>query len=411
MSRSMRTSFKGSNGDELAARLDLPAAGPPRAYALFAHCFTCSKDLHAVRTIADELTNLGIAVLRFDFTGLGSSEGEFANTDFTSNVDDLVLAAQHLEAAYGPPSILIGHSLGGAAVLAAAHRISEARAVVTVNAPSDVAHVLKEFGAQLEDIERDGQAAVTLAGRSFSIRRAFVEDARGQRMAEHIAGLRRPLLILHAPRDQQVGIENATAIFLAAKHPKSFVSLDDANHLLSRTVDATYAARVIAAWASRYLPKEQPSPADVVEAVVVAETGAGKFQNSVEVGHHRLMADEPVAVGGTDAGPNPYDFLSVALGACTSMTLRMYADHKKLALGAIKVTVSHGKVQAAHCEDCGAVADGRDGHIDRFERVISVDGPIDDALRGKLVEIAGKCPVHRTLEKGSAVVTRIAEDS
>ena len=409
MSISQKTSFKGSDGQQLAARLDLPATGHPRAYALFAHCFTCSKDLSAVRHIAGELTGLGLAVLRFDFTGLGSSEGEFANTNFSSNVEDLVAAAAHMSANFGPPALLIGHSLGGAAVLAAAGRIPEARAVVTIAAPADVAHVLGEFGSSLADIERDGEADVTLVGRSFRIKHQFVEDARGQSMQAHIAGLRRPLLIMHAPRDQQVGIDNATAIFVAAKHPKSFVSLDDASHLLSRPADAAYAARVIAAWASRYLPKPAAIPVDKVEEIIVAETGGGRYENSVEVGQHRLMADEPVSVGGGDAGPNPYEYQSIALGACTSMTLRMYAEHKKLELGPIKVAVSHGKVAAQHCVDCGEVAEGREGRIDRFERVISVDGPLDPGLREKLVEIAGKCPVHRTLEQGSAVVTRVAE--
>ncbi len=407
MTTSNRLTFKGSSGDALSARLDLPS-GKPRAYALFAHCFTCSKDLKAAREIARQLASLGIAVLRFDFTGLGSSEGEFANSNFSSNVEDLVLAAEHLKSDHGPVSLLIGHSFGGAAVLAAARRIPEVRAVATIAAPSDVAHVLNEFGGRLADIERDGEADVSLEGRTFRIAKQFVDDARGQTMRDHIAGLRRPLLILHAPRDERVSIDNATAIFVAAKHPKSFVSLDNADHLLSRPEDAIYAASVIAAWASRYLPAEAEPPPNVVQAAVVSETGNGKFENSVEVGRHWLMADEPVAVGGGDAGPNPYDFLAVALGACTSMTLRMYADHKKLDLGAITVTVSHGKVPVEHCQDCGAAADGREGRIDRFERVISVDGPIAPELQEKLIEIAGKCPVHRTLEHGSAVVTKVS---
>lgn len=407
MATSKRLTFKGSSGDMLSARLDLPT-GRPHAWALFAHCFTCSKDLKAVREIGRELAALGIAVLRFDFTGLGSSEGEFANSNFSSNVEDLVLAAEHLKSESGAASLLIGHSLGGAAVLAAADRIPEARAIATIAAPSDVAHVLKEFGGRLEDIERDGQAEVVLEGRKFRIAKQFVDDARGQSMHDHIAGLRRPLLILHAPRDQRVSIDNATAIFVAAKHPKSFVSLDDADHLLSRPQDATYAARVIGAWASRYLQAEPEPPPNVVQAAVVSETGNGKFENSIEVGRHWLIADEPIAVGGGDAGPNPYDYLAIALGACTSMTLRMYAEHKKLDLAAITVTVSHGKVPVEHGQDCGAAADGREGRIDRFERVISVDGPLTQDLQDKLIEIAGKCPVHRTLEHRAVVVTKVS---
>jgi putative redox protein len=381
-----------------------------RAHALLAHCFTCSKDIVAARRIAARLASLGIAVLRFDFTGLGSSEGEFQSTNFSSNVEDLVLAADHLRAHYRAPAILIGHSLGGAAVLAAAHRIPEAKAVVTIGAPSDVAHVLHQFQAHIEDIERDGVANVTLAGRTFPISRGLVEDARGQVLERHIANLRKALLVMHAPRDQIVGIEHATAIFTAAKHPKSFVSLDSADHLLSDSQDAAYAAEVLAAWASRYVPKGDESQEDRHVGVVAAETGAGKFQNAIVAGHHRLLADEPVSAGGLDSGPSPYDYLAAALAACTSMTLRIYADHKQLALGRVTVSVAHGKLPAEHCRDCGEAAEGRTGKIDRFERVITVEGGVDAATAAKLAEIADKCPVHRTLDARSAVVTRIAGD-
>jgi putative redox protein len=405
----MRMTFAGHRGHELAARLDLPLAGV-RAYALFAHCFTCTKDIVAARHIAARLAALGIAVLRFDFTGLGSSEGEFQNTNFSSNVEDLVAAADHLRMHYRPPAILIGHSLGGAAVLAAAQRIPEARAVVTIGAPSDVAHVLRHFQAHLDDIERDGVANVALAGRTFRISRAFVEDAKGQAIERHVANLRTALLVMHAPLDQTVGIEHATAIFTAAKHPKSFVSLDGADHLLSHIRDAAYAAEVLAAWASRYVPQaEEDAGEDRHDGVVVTETGAGKFQNVVAAGRHRLLADEPAAAGGLDSGPGPYDYLAAALAACTSMTLRVYAEHKRLALGHVTVSVRHGKLPAEHCQDCGEAAEGRIGKIDRFERVISVEGGVDAAMAGKLIEIAGKCPVHRTLEARSAVVTKVSD--
>jgi putative redox protein len=330
-SRTIRTTFAGSLDHELAARLDLPSTDI-RAYALFAHCFTCTKDILAARRIAAKLAALGVAVLRFDFTGLGSSEGEFQNTNFRSNVEDLVRAAEHLRTHYRAPAILIGHSLGGAAVLAAAHRIPEAKSVVTIGAPSDVAHVLQHFKAHLDDIERDGVANVTLAGRTFPISRGLVEDARGQAIQRHVANLRKALLVMHAPRDQTVGIEHATAIFTAAKHPKSFVSLDSADHLLSDDLDAAYAAEVIAAWASRYIPQVE-SQEDRHDGVVAIETGAGKFQNAIVAGGHNLLADEPVSAGGLDSGPSPYDYLATALAACTSMTLRVYADHKQLALG------------------------------------------------------------------------------
>jgi putative redox protein len=406
--RTIRTTFAGGLGHELAARLDLPS-GPVRAYALFAHCFTCTKDIIAARHIAAKLSSLGIAALRFDFTGLGSSEGEFQNTNFSSNVGDLVAAADHLRGHYQAPSILIGHSLGGAAVLAAAHQVSEAKAVVTIGAPSDVAHVLHHFQAHLSDIERDGVANVTLAGRTFPISRGLVEDAKGQAIGHHVANLRKALLVMHAPQDQIVGIEHAATIFTEAKHPKSFVSLDSADHLLSNSRDAAYAAEVLAAWASRYITQdEEEARADRHDGVMVAETGAGRFQNVITAGRHRLLADEPVSVGGLDSGPGPYDYLAAALGACTSMTLRIYAEHKQLALGRLTVSVRHGKLPAEHCQDCGEAAEGRTGKIDRFERVISVEGGVDTAMADKLIEIAGKCPVHRTLEARSAVVTKVA---
>ena len=406
--RTIRTTFAGGLGHELAARLDLPS-GPVRAYALFAHCFTCTKDIIAARHIAAKLASLGIAALRFDFTGLGSSEGEFQNTNFSSNVGDLVAAADHLRSRYQAPSILIGHSLGGAAMLAAAHQIPEAKAVVTIGAPSDVAHVLHHFRARLSDIERDGIANVTLAGRTFPISRGLVEDAKGQSIGRHVANLRKALLVMHAPQDQIVGIEHAATIFTEAKHPKSFVSLDSADHLLSNSRDAAYAAEVLAVWASRYLTvDEEAARADRHDGVIVAETGAGRFQNLITAGRHRLLADEPVSVGGLDSGPGPYDYLAAALGACTSMTLRIYAEHKQLALGRLTVSVRHGKLPAEHCQDCGEAAEGRTGKIDRFERVISVEGGIDTVMADKLIEIAGKCPVHRTLEARSAIVTNVA---
>lgn len=402
----VRATFTGSAGVGLSARLDLPA-GAVRAFALFAHCFTCTKDVLAAKRIAAQLANSGIGVLRFDFTGLGSSEGEFANTDFSANVEDLIRAAAFLRDNFAAPVILIGHSLGGAAVLAAAAGIPEAKAVVTIGAPADVSHVLKHFGSSLEEIRSKGEAQVTLGGRQFRIRRSFVEDAEGHRLADRIGSLGKALLVMHAPRDAVVGIDNASRIFLAAKHPKSFVSLDDADHLLSHAGVAAYAARVIDAWASKYVPDPAPEVADETVGVLVRETGQGTYQNAIVVGRHRLIADEPMAVGGLDSGPTPYDYLAIALGACTAMTLRIYANHKKMALGRVSVGVRHGKVAAQHCSDCGAVTEGRAGKIDRFERTIAIEGDVDAALRDKLIEIADKCPVHRTLEAASAVVTRV----
>jgi putative redox protein len=401
--QSKKVMFSGSQGHQLAARLEMPF-GPVRAYALFAHCFTCSKDVFAAARIAGELARHGFAVLRFDFTGLGASGGDFANTNFSSNVADLVAAADYLRDGHAAPALLVGHSLGGAAVLAAASRIPEVRAVATIAAPSSAAHVLQNFAADIDAIRQSGEAEVTLAGRTFRITRQFLEDLEGHTLLDQVSSLKMPLMIFHGPRDDTVGIDNAAAIFQAAKHPKSFVSLDDADHLLTRRDDAVYVASILSAWASRYLGEAASSDDEARPGVTLSETGAGKFQQRVASGKHRLLADEPAAHGGLDSGPSPYDFVSIALAACTSMTLRMYAERKGIEVGPITVSVDHDKVHAKDCADCG---EGREGRIDRFERRIAIDGPIDAQTSAKLLEIADKCPVHRTLEAGAAVVTRI----
>jgi len=400
-----RFEFPAATGHRLAAVLDLPP-GDPVAYALFAHCFTCGKDNLAASRIAQTLSARGIAVLRFDFTGLGSSEGEFANSGFSSNVADLVAAAGHLRRTRKAPAILIGHSLGGAAVLAAAAQVPEARAVVTIAAPSDPAHVTGLFKDQIETIHANGEGDVTLAGRAFKIRREFLEDVAEQRLTAAIASLGKALLVLHSPVDELVGIDNASSIFLAAKHPKSFVSLADADHLLSRRSDAVYVAHVVAAWAERYLDKV-PSAAESADpapgTVVVTETRRGRFQQLVASGRHRLLADEPVAAGGLDSGPGPYDLLLAALGACTSMTLRIYAERKGLPLDGVSVSLTHSKVHAQDCESC----ETKEGMIDRIDRAITLDGALDASQRAKLAEIADKCPVHRTLESEIEIRTTI----
>jgi putative redox protein len=412
-SRIERITFPGSQGAELAARLDLPA-GPPRAFALFAHCFTCSKDIAAASRIANALTDVGFAVLRFDFTGLGLSGGEFANTNFTSNTDDLVAAADWLRAEHRAPQILVGHSLGGSAVIAVAAKIPEVRAVATIGAPSSPEHVTGVFQASLAEISAAGVAEVQLAGRPFTIRQQFVDDLRNHVITDRVATMKRALLVLHSPIDNTVSIDHAAQLFGAARHPKSFVSLDGADHLLSDRADAAFAAAMIGAFADRYIVDESGA-LDAPRAsapVVVAETSQGPFLNHVVVGQHRLLADEPESVGGFDAGPSPYDFLGAALGACTSMTLRMYADRKSVPLDRVTVSVTHGKVHADDCVECadnGALS-GRAGMIDRFERVITVAGDdLTDEQRAKLLEIADKCPVHRTLESASAIVTRLAD--
>jgi putative redox protein len=405
--QTQKVTFTGSQGDELAAKLELPL-GPVRAYALFAHCFTCTKDIFAAARIASELASHGIAVLRFDFTGLGASKGDFANTNFSSNVADLVAAADYLRQSFEAPKLMIGHSLGGAAVLAAATHVPEARAVATIGAPADAEHVVHNFSADIDTIKAQGEAEVTLAGRKFKIKQQFLDDLSGQKLVDQVANMRKALIVFHSPRDVTVGIENAAAIFQAAKHPKTFVSLDDADHLLTRRSDSIFVADVLSAWAARYI-KAREDVGDDGEAgaeVLVRETGNGKFQQQVLTGAHRLLADEPMDYGGMDSGPSPYDYVSVALGACTSMTLRMYAERKGLDLGQISVEVDHAKIHAKDCIDCG---EGREGRIDRFERRITIAGDVDDEVGAKLLEIADKCPVHRTLESGAAVVTKIVE--
>ena len=370
--------FPGAQGAQLAARLDTPA-GAPRAYALFAHCFTCSKESKAAATVSQALAGHGIATLRFDFSSL----------EFASNLQDLVAAAAWLREQRRAPQILVGHSLGGAAVLVVAAKIPEVRAVATIGAPFDPSHV-----AHLVTVTKEAAAdvEVSIAGRPFRVDKGFFEDLAARNSAATIAALRRPLLVLHSPRDTVVDIDNASKIFLAAKHPKSFVSLDRADHLLTQKEDATYAATVLAAWASRYLGPEQESAAPVA-GVRVEESGEGKFAQLVQAGRHRLRADEPVAVGGDDSGPGPYELLLAALGACTSMTVRMYAAQKQWPLERVSVELRHDKVHSTDCAEC----ETREGKIDKIERVLTLEGNLDEAQRARLLEIANKCPVHRTL--------------
>ena len=393
--RTERLEFANSKGEKLAALMDLPL-GKPNGFALFAHCFTCGKDNLAAKRISERLAMSGIGVLRFDFTGLGTSEGKFADTHFSSNIDDLVAAADFLRKSHGAPAILIGHSLGGAAVLAAAHRIPDAVAAVTIAAPCDPAHVTGLFKEHIDKIHRQGEVEVSLAGRPFRIKREFLDDVAEQKITERLANLRKALLVFHSPTDDIVGIENASRIFTSAKHPKSFVSLAGADHLLSKKSDAVYVAGVISAWAERYLEQsaERSDEQTEIGTVLVRETGGGKFQQEIVSGPHHFLADEPVKVGGLDSGPGPYDLLLAGLGACTSMTLRLYADHKKLPLERVSVRLLHNRIHAEDCSNC----ETKEGMVDRIDRNITMEGPLDAEQRRRLLEIADKCPVHRTLE-------------
>jgi uncharacterized OsmC-like protein/alpha/beta superfamily hydrolase len=398
--------FEGEGGHQLAAALDLPD-GAPTAYALFAHCFTCGKDVLAAKRIATALAAKGIATLRFDFTGLGSSEGDFANSTFSSNVADLVRAANHLRETRMAPAILIGHSLGGAAILAAAGQIAEATAVVTIAAPSDPAHVTGLFRDHVDNIREQGQAQVSLAGRPFTIKREFLDDVAENPLMEKIAHLHKALLVMHSPTDDTVGIDNATRIFVTAKHPKSFVSLSGADHLLSNRRDSAYVADMIAAWATRYVELAEPvaETTDKPRQVVVRETRNSKFQNTVTIGPHRLLADEPHSAGGDDSGPGPYDFLLAGLGACKSMTMRLYAERKSFPLERATVTLNHSKIHAEDCAECETKA----GLLDQIDVAIGLEGPLDDDQRKRILEIADKCPVHRTLTSEIRIVTRAAD--
>jgi uncharacterized OsmC-like protein/fermentation-respiration switch protein FrsA (DUF1100 family) len=403
-----RFQFIGEGGHQLAAALDMPEQ-EPLAYALFAHCFTCGKDVLAAKRIATALAAKGIAVLRFDFTGIGSSEGDFANSTFSSNVADLVRAANHLRETRKAPTLLIGHSLGGAAILASAGQIAEAKAVVTIAAPSDPAHVTGLFKEQIEDIRKQGKVEVSLAGRPFTITREFLDDIAEHGLMARVTTMRKAILVMHAPTDDTVSIDNATRIFLSAKHPKSFVSLAGADHLLNQKRDSDYVADVIAAWASRYIEPAAAEPevvtADAPRNVVVRETRNSKFQQTVSVGPHRLLADEPVAAGGEDSGPGPYDFLLTALGACKSMTMRLYADRKSLPLERATVTLSHSKIHAQDCAEC----ETKEGMLDQIDVAIGLEGALDAEQRKRILEIADKCPVHRTLTSEIRIVTRAAD--
>ncbi|WP_298262136.1 bifunctional alpha/beta hydrolase/OsmC family protein [uncultured Litoreibacter sp.] len=398
-----RIDFTGHSGATLAARLDMPE-GPHLATALFAHCFTCSKDIAAAKRISARLAGMGIAVMRFDFTGLGHSDGEFENTTFTSNVNDLLLAADHLSSIDMAPQLLIGHSLGGAAILKAAPQIESAKAVVTIGAPFDPDHVTHNFHNALGDIKANGVGEVMLGGRPIRIGRDFVDDVAAENLASSIHNLGKSLLVLHAPLDDTVSIDNAAQIFQTAKHPKSFVTLCHADHLISRAQDAEYVATVIAGWASKDLDLRPPAPPiGAPEGVVrVSEADPNGFLQDINAGpKHHVQADEPLAYGGTNRGMSPYGLLASGLGACTSMTIRMYARRKKWPLTRVWVDVTHN---AMHAQDAGGPS-----KIDRFNREIHLEGDLDQEQRNRLLEIADKCPVHKTLEAGAEIKTVLAD--
>ncbi len=402
-----KVTFQNPEGQELVGRLELPADRHPHNYALFAHCFTCTKNLIAVKNISKALTSNGFAVLRFDFTGLGESEGDFSDTNFSGNVADLVAAADYLRAIHKAPTLLIGHSLGGAAVIFAATEISEVNAIATIGAPSNPVHVKHLLKSGLEEIEAKGEAVVNLSGRDFTIKKQFVDDLETKSLPETAKKLRKPLLIMHSPQDDTVDIKNAEALYVAAHHPKSFVSLDGADHLLFNKNDSLYVGEVISGWAKRYLSTEERVDTSLrskhqVVASLDAEDG---FTTQMKVGNHYLLADEPESYGGNDFGPSPYELVSAGLSACTAMTIQMYARHKGWPVENVEVHTSYDKKHAEDCENCETDS----AKIDTFEREIRLTGNLDAKQKERIMKIADKCPVHRTLHSETQVISRLIE--
>ncbi|NAS32857.1 alpha/beta fold hydrolase [Flavobacteriaceae bacterium R38] len=397
--------FENKEGHKLAGRLELPANQQPHNFALFAHCFTCNKNLGAVRNISRALTNNGFGVLRFDFTGLGESEGDFSDTNFSGNVEDLIAAANYLAENYKSPSLIIGHSLGGAAAIFAAAEIESIQAITTIGAPSNPKHVKHLLHSSIDEIKANGLAKVRLSGRDFTIKKQFIDDLETKSLPEVVKQLRKPLLVMHSPQDDTVGIRNAEEIYIAAHHPKSFVSLDGADHLLMKKEDSVYTGDVIASWAKRYIsfPKEEVirSKHQVV-ASLNAEDG---FTTKMKIGDHFFIADEPESVGGNNFGPNPYEFVSAGLAACTAMTIKMYTSFKKWDLQHVEVHTSYGKKYAEDCQNC----ESNNAKIDTFTREIKITGDLDEKQRGRIINIANKCPVHKTLHNEVHVETKLID--
>ncbi|WP_339755774.1 bifunctional alpha/beta hydrolase/OsmC family protein [Algoriphagus aquimarinus] len=401
-----RLKFKNRSGLELAAHLYLPADQKPSFFALFAHCFTCSKNFSAVTRICTALSQNGIAVLSFDFTGLGMSEGEFAESSFSGNVSDLLDAADFLTKEYQTPKMLIGHSLGGAAVLYAAAEMKEVKAVVTIGAPAFPGHIRHLFMDSIDEIEKSGSAKVTIGGRPFNISKSFVDDLEQKPLATFLKKLRKSLLIMHSPQDEIVGVENAAEIYNAAMHPKSFISLDGATHLVSNPKDSEYIAEVIGSWSKRYVVVDEEKPVnDTRGNQVFVRLSGEKYTTEVMTPNHHLIADEPTEVGGADLGPNPYDLLMASLGSCTAMTLKMYAERKKWPLEQVSVFLNHEKVHLADSEN----PENSSAKVSQFTRIIEIEGDLDAEQRQRLLEISNKCPVHKTLQEEIVIQTMLAK--
>ncbi|MBB6681251.1 OsmC family protein [Aequorivita sp. 609] len=400
-----KVSFTNKDKEQLAGRLELPLDQKPHNFVIFAHCFTCTKNLTAVKNVGRALTNAGFGVLRFDFTGLGESEGDFENTNFSGNVDDLIEAANFLEENYQAPTLIIGHSLGGAAAIFAASKLESIKAVAVINSPSDPSHVMHLLKDSEQEITKNGKARVNLGGVDFTIKKQFLDDLENNTLKDVVSDLRKALLILHSPQDNTVGIKNAEKIYIAAHHPKSFVSLDGVDHLLSKKEDSKYVGEVIAGWASRYV--EIPPAKEIKsKSKVAASLGQDeKFTTNLKVGDHYLIADEPKSFGGNNFGPSPYEFLSAGLAACTVMTIQMYARRKNWNVGNVSVHIDYSKEHAIDCQEC----EKDSSKIDTFKREIKLVGNLTDEQKAKLMQIADKCPVHKTLHSKTQIITKLVE--
>ncbi len=398
-----KVSFHNKSEELLAGRLELPVDRHPHNFAIFAHCFTCSKNLTAVKNIGRALSAAGFGVLRFDFTGLGESEGDFENTNFSGNVDDLIAAADFLEKNYKAPTLLIGHSLGGAAAIFAAAKLPSIKAVAVINSPSDPSHVTNMLQSNRDEITRNGKAVVSLGGRNFTIKKQFLDDIESKSLMTVVSKLKKAILILHSPQDRTVGIKNAEDIYNAAHHPKSFVSLDSVDHLLTNKEDSIYIGTVIASWASRYVEIPEEQIVSSKSSVAASLDNEDIFTTNLKLGNHYLFADEPTAFGGNNFGPSPYEFLSGGLAACTAMTIQMYARRKKWDLKNVEVHINYNKEHAMDCENC----EDDSAKIDTFIREIKFEGNLDQAQTQKLLEIADKCPIHKTMITKTQVVTTL----
>ncbi len=402
-----KVTFKNHQGQTLVGRLELPADSHPHNFAIFAHCFTCNKNLLAVKNISKGLTSNGFGVLRFDFTGLGESEGDFADTNFSGNVEDLVAAAQFLEENYIAPTLIVGHSLGGAASIFAAGEIASIKAVATIGAPSNPVHVKHLLKSGIDEIQSEGKAVINLSGRDFTIKKQFLDDLETKSLPETAKSLRKPLLIMHSPQDDTVGIKNAEEIYVSAHHPKSFVSLDGADHLLSKKEDSIYVGEVISGWAKRYLSegKENKPVLKTKHQVVASLDGADGFTTQMKVGNHYMVADEPESYGGNDFGPSPYELVSAGLSACTAMTIQMYSKRKGWIVNNVEVHTSYSKSHAEDCENC----ESNSAKIDTFHREIRLTGDLDDKQKARIMQIADKCPVHKTLHSETQVISSLVD--